>query len=59
MLLEEPIVFNAVLASLTDSDANVRAAALDLLRKSEDIDTNPRFRAELGHIKTIPTRGSG
>ena len=54
MLLEEPIVFDAVLASLTDSDANVRAAALDLLRKSEDIDTNPRFRAELGHMQNDP-----
>lgn len=54
MLLEEPMVFDAVLASLTDSDANVRAAALDLLRKSEDIDTNPKFRAELGHMQNDP-----
>ena len=53
-LLEEPIVFDAVLASLTDSDANVRAAALDLLRKSADIDANPRFRTALEHMRNDP-----
>ncbi len=34
-LLAEPIVFKALMASLGDPDANVRAAALDLMRKVE------------------------
>ncbi len=54
MLLEQPMVFDAVLASLTDSDANVRAAALDLLRKSEGIDSNPKFRAALEPMRNDP-----
>jgi HEAT repeat protein len=54
MLLEEPMVFDAVLASLSDSDANVRAAALDLLRKSEGIDSNPKFQAALQHMQNDP-----
>ncbi len=53
-LLEEPVVFNAVLASLSDSEANVRAAALDLLRKSEGIEDKPAFRAALRHMQDDP-----
>ena len=54
MLLAEPMVFDAVLASLTDPDANVRAAALDLLRKSENIDSNTEFRAALERMQNDP-----
>jgi HEAT repeats/HEAT repeat associated with sister chromatid cohesion len=53
-LLGEPMVFNVVLASLTDPDANVRAAALDLLRKSKGIEAKPEFRAALNHMQNDP-----
>jgi hypothetical protein len=53
-LLNEPVVFQAVLAGLDDRDANVRAAALDLLRKSKGIDTRPEFRAALVHMQNDP-----
>ncbi len=53
-LLSEPIVFKAVLASLSDRDANVRAAALDLLRKSSGIEQQPDFQAALRKMKTDP-----
>ena len=48
------MVFDAVLASLTDSEANVRAAALDLLRKSKGIEAKPEFRAALDHMQNDP-----
>jgi HEAT repeat protein len=54
MLLADPMVFDAVLASLGDSDANIRAAALDLLRKSEGIDSNQKFRAALKRMQSDP-----
>jgi HEAT repeat protein len=54
MLLDQPMVFNAVLASLGDADANVRAAALDLLRKSNGIEDNPAFRAALEGMQHDP-----
>jgi HEAT repeat protein len=53
-LLSEPIVFKTVLASLSDRDANVRAAALDLLRKSKGIEQQVDFRAALEHMKSDP-----
>lgn len=49
--LDQPIVLNAVMASLDDRDANVRAAALDLLRKVNGIEARPDFRAELEKLK--------
>jgi HEAT repeat protein len=53
-LLAEPMVFDTVLASLADPDANIRAAALDLLRKSERIEANPQFRAALERMRDDP-----
>jgi HEAT repeat protein len=53
-LLGEPMVLNAVLASLTDSEANVRAAALDLLRKSPGIEERPDFRSAIEHMQNDP-----
>ncbi len=49
--LAQPIVLNAVLASLEDRDANVRAAALDLLRKAPGIEQRPDFRAALERLQ--------
>jgi hypothetical protein len=53
-LLDHPVVFEAVMASLQDSDANVRAAALDLLRKSRGIDKRPEFRAAMERMRQDP-----
>jgi hypothetical protein len=53
-LLKVPLVFNTVIASLSDPDANVRAAALDLLRKSKNVEQRPEFRAALGHMQNDP-----
>ncbi len=53
-LLTEPIVFDAVIRSLNDPDANVRAAALDLLRRSKGIEQRPEFRAALDRMKSDP-----
>jgi len=53
-LLAESIVFDAVLASLNDPEANVRAAALDLLRKSPGIEENAGFRAALERMQNDP-----
>jgi hypothetical protein len=53
-LLNEPVVFQAVLASLHDRDANVRAAALDLLRRSKGIEQRPEFRAALQPMQNDP-----
>ena len=53
-LLGEPIVFEAVLASLSDPEANVRAAALDLLRKQDGIEANSEFRSALDRLKNDP-----
>jgi HEAT repeat protein len=54
--LEKPIVFQAVLASLSDRDANVRAAALDLLRKVKGVEQNPQFRAALERLQSDPNQ---
>lgn len=53
-LLAQPVVFKAVLAALRDRDANVRAAALDLLRKSKEIEQNSEFRAALERMQSDP-----
>ena len=53
-LLSVPIVLNTVLASLQNSDANVRAAALDLLRKSKGIEQRPEFRSALERMQNDP-----
>ena len=53
-LLDQPILFGAVLASLGDRDANVRAAASDALRKRNGIEQQPEFRAALGRLKDDP-----
>jgi HEAT repeat protein len=49
--LADPAVLNAVMASLEDRDANVRAAALDLLRKVKGIEERPDFRAILAKLQ--------
>jgi HEAT repeat protein len=49
--LDDPIVLNTVMASLRDGDANVRAAALDLLRKVKDVEQRPDFRAALDQLQ--------
>ncbi len=53
-LLSEPAVLNAVLASLQDSEANVRAGALDLLRKSPAIEQRAEFRAAMDRMQKDP-----
>ncbi len=52
--LEQPVVVKAVLASLEDREANVRAAALDLLRKVKDIEKRPDFRVALRRLQDDP-----
>ena len=52
--LDQPVVFRAVMASLSDRDANVRAAALDLLRKVQGIERRPEFRAALDRLRNDP-----
>ena len=49
--LDNAIVFDAVMASLHDDDANVRAAALDLLRKVKDVEQRPDFRTALDQLQ--------
>jgi hypothetical protein len=53
-LLAEPMVLRAVLASLNDPEANVRAAALDLIRKSPGIEAMPDFRAAMDRMQDDP-----
>ena len=53
-LLDQPLVFHTVLSSLSDRDANVRAAALDLLRKRKGIEKQPDFRAALDKMQSDP-----
>ena len=54
--LEKPVVFQAVMKSLGDRDANVRAAALDLLRKVKGIEQNPQFRTALERLRSDPNQ---
>lgn len=53
-LLDNPIVFDALLAGLGDRDANVRAAALDAFRKVKDVEQRPEFRSALARLKSDP-----
>ncbi len=53
-LLNDPIIFKEAIASLADRDANVRAAALDLMRKVRGIETRPEFRAALEKMQNDP-----
>ncbi|PYV28194.1 MAG: hypothetical protein DMG24_02700 [Acidobacteria bacterium] len=52
--LSKPVVIETVLASLTDRDANVRAAALDLLRKKKDVEKQPQFHAAMETLRNDP-----
>lgn len=52
--LEQPLVLKTVVASLGDQDANVRAAALDLLRRSKGIEQRPDFQAALHKLQNDP-----
>jgi len=49
--LDNPIVLDTVMASLGDGDANVRAAALDLLRKVKDVEQRTDFRTALDQLQ--------
>jgi hypothetical protein len=50
-LLENPLVLNTVLASLRNKDANVSAAALDVLRKVKGVEQRPDFRAAMEQLQ--------
>ena len=52
--LETPGVLKAVIVSLEDREANVRAAALDLLRKVKDIEKRPDFQAAVQRLQNDP-----
>jgi HEAT repeat protein len=52
--LAAPAVVSAVMSSLNDRDANVRAAALDLLRKVNGVEQRPEFRAALDKLRKDP-----
>ncbi|MGH9452184.1 MAG: HEAT repeat domain-containing protein, partial [Terriglobia bacterium] len=52
--LTDPVVLNAVIASLSDPDANVRAAALDALRRADGIEHQPDFIAALHKLQNDP-----
>lgn len=52
--LEQSLVLKTVVASLGDQDANVRAAALDLLRRSKGIEQRPDFQAALHKLQNDP-----
>ncbi len=49
--LAQPVVLSTVMASIDDRDANVRAAALDLLRKVKGIEQRQDFRAALERLQ--------
>jgi hypothetical protein len=53
-LLENPVVFEAVLAGLQSPEANLRAAALDALRKVDGIERRPEFRTALERLQSDP-----
>ena len=52
--LASPIVLDTVIASLSDSDANVRAAALDLLTKVKGVEKRADFVAQMKRLETDP-----
>ncbi|MGH9667237.1 MAG: HEAT repeat domain-containing protein, partial [Bryobacteraceae bacterium] len=53
-LLEKPVVLEAVMTALQAPQANLRAAALDALRKVKDIERRPEFRAALERLRSDP-----
>jgi hypothetical protein len=50
-LLDNPLVLTTVLASLHSRDNNVRAAALDTLRKVKGVEQKPEFRTAMEQLK--------
>ncbi len=50
-LLDNPIVLDTVLVSLRNPDGNVRAAALDVLRKVKDVEQRPDFHAAMVELQ--------
>ncbi|MGH9396064.1 MAG: HEAT repeat domain-containing protein, partial [Terriglobia bacterium] len=52
--LTDPVVLKAVIASLSDPDANVRASALDALRRADGIEQQPDFVAALHKLQNDP-----
>ena len=50
-LLDNPLVLSTVLASLQSPDNNVRAAALDTLRKVPQVEQRPEFRAAMEQLQ--------
>ena len=52
--LASPIVVDTVVASLSDADANVRAAALDLLTKVKGVEKRPDFVVQMKRLATDP-----
>jgi HEAT repeat protein len=49
--LENPIVRDTVMGSVLHGDANVRAAALDTLRKVQGVEQRPDFRAAMDQLQ--------
>lgn len=49
--LENPIVLDTVMASVLHGDANVRAAALDTLRKVKGVEQRTDFRAAMDQLQ--------
>jgi hypothetical protein len=52
--LQQPVVLKTVIASLYDQDANVRASALDLLRRYKGIEKLPEFTAAIHRLQSDP-----
>lgn len=52
--LQRPVVLKTVIASLYDKDANVRASALDLLRRYKGIEKLPAFDAAVRRLQNDP-----
>jgi hypothetical protein len=50
-LLDNPLVLSTVLASLQNSDNNVRAAGLDTLRKVKGVEQRPEFHAAMEQLR--------
>ena len=50
-MLENPVVLNTVLASLHSPDNNVRAAALDTLRKVKGVEQRPEFHEAMEQLQ--------
>ncbi|PYV16943.1 MAG: hypothetical protein DMG21_09940 [Acidobacteria bacterium] len=52
--LASPVVLDTVVQSLSDHDANVRAAALDLLTKVKGVEKRPDFLVQMKRLETDP-----